>query len=156
MVHNINKKDIQIISHLREDARMSLTQMSKSTRIPVSTIFDRIKSNDFIVKHTALLDFAKLGYFTRANISIKVDREDKEELKKFLLKNNHVNSLYRINDNFDFLIEGIFIHISDMEEFIDMMESRFKIIEKKTQYILEDIKREGFMSTMNYPFINSQ
>ncbi|MBR9691938.1 winged helix-turn-helix transcriptional regulator, partial [Candidatus Woesearchaeota archaeon] len=72
----MNKKDLKIIAYLRQNARMPLTKMSRKTQIPVSTIFDRLKMNEnsLIVKHTSLLDFSKLGYNTRANITLKVDR----------------------------------------------------------------------------------
>ena len=151
----MNKKDLKIIAHLRQNARMPLTKMSRRTQIPVSTIFDRLKLNEnsLIVKHTSLLDFTKLGYNTRANITLRVDREDKEALREYLLKNQSVNSVYKINNGFDFMIEGVFRQIKDMEDFIENLEKRFKIIDKKSFFIIEDIKREAFMSNPNLLFI---
>ena len=139
---------MKIISHLRQDARMPLTTMSKKTSIPVSTIFDRLKLNEqnLIIKHTSLLDFSKLGYFTRANITFKVDREDKEGLKEYLMKHQSINSVYRINNGFDFIVEGIFKQIKDMEEFIDQVENKFKVQDTKSFFIIEDLKREAFMA----------
>lgn len=150
----MNQKDLKIIAYLRQDARMPLTKMSRKTHIPVSTIFDRLKinENNIIVKHTSLLNFDKLGYNTRANITLKVDREDKEALKEFLVKSPSVNSVYKINNGFDFMIEGIFKQIKDMEEFIEDMEQKFKITDKKSFFIIEDLKREAFMSSPNLIF----
>jgi len=145
----MNKKDLKIISQLRTDARMSLTDMSRKINIPISTIFDRLKSNDFIVKHTSLLDFTNLG-FTKANIFLKVEREDKEALKEFLVKNNVVNSFYRINNGFDFMLECIFRQMKDLEEFNDLLESKFKIKETKSFFVIEDIKREMFLTDANF------
>jgi Lrp/AsnC family transcriptional regulator, leucine-responsive regulatory protein len=144
----MNKKDMQIISYLRNDARIPLTKLSKQTSIPVSTIFDRLKiqENHLIVKHTSLIDFAKLGYYTRANITLKVDREDKEKLREFLMKHPSINSVYRINNGFDFMIEGIFRQIVDMEEFLENLEHKYKIAKKNAYFIIEDLKRETFMS----------
>ena len=141
-------KDLQLIAYLRQNARMPLTKISKKTRIPVSTIFDRLKYNEdeIILKHTTLLNFAKLGYHTRANITLKVEREDKEELQKFLEKQGVVNSLYRINNGYDFMIEGIFKQIKDMEEFLDNIEKKFKIQDKKSYFIIEDLKKESFLA----------
>lgn len=145
---DMNTKDLKIISILRKDARMPLTKMSKKIMVPVSTIFDRLKLNEerFIIKHTTLLDFSKLGYHTRASITIKVDREDKEALKDFLTRHNAVNSAYRINNGYDFMIEGVFKQIQDMEEFMETMENKFKIVDKKAYFLIEDFKREAFMS----------
>lgn len=150
----ISKKDFQIIAHLRQDARMPLTTMSRKTHIPVSTIFDRLKESEksFIVKHTCLLDFSKLGYNVRANITFKAERDDKEALRDFLLKNGCVNSLYKINNGFDFLIECLFKQIKDMDYFIDDVEKRFRIQDKQSFFIIEDLKREEFMSNTNLIF----
>lgn len=152
----MNQKDLKIITYLRQNARMPLTKMSKKIQVPVSTIFDRLKlnENNLIVKHTCLLDFSKLGYSVRANILIRVDREDKEALKEFIVKNQSINSVYKINNGFDFMIEGIFKQIKDVEDFIESLENKFKIIDKKEFFIVEDLKREEFMSNPNLIFMN--
>ena len=144
----INKKDILIISNLRINARMPLTKMSRKINIPVSTIFDRLKINEngLIKKHTCLLNFSKLGYNVRANIAFKVEADDREGLKEYLLKHESANSVYKINNGFDFMIEGIFREIREMEDFIEDLEKRFRILDKKSFYIIEDLKREEFLS----------
>ncbi|MBT7902859.1 Lrp/AsnC family transcriptional regulator [Candidatus Woesearchaeota archaeon] len=147
----MNKKDLQILCHLRNDARMPLTKMSKKTRIPVSTIFDRLKvsEKELITKHTSLIDFSQLGYHARVNIALKVDREHKISVKDYLLGHESTNSVYKINNGFDFMVEGVFKHINHMEQFIDDLESKFNIEEKKFFFIIEDLKREAFMSNPN-------
>ena len=142
----INKKDLLIITNLRNNARMPLTKMSRTTHIPVSTIFDRLKINDIIVRHTTLLDFSKLGYKVRAQIAFKVDRDDKEALRECLMKHQSCNSVLKINNGYDFMIEGIFKELNEMEDFLEQLEQKFKILEKTTFYIIEDLKKEAFMS----------
>ena len=148
----MNKKDLLIITHLRNNARMPLTRLSRKTSIPVSTLFDRLKANEnkVIVKHTSLLDFAKLGYNTRANITLKVDKDDKDLLRDYLMKHQSVNSVYKINNGFDFMVEGIFRQIKDMEIFLDELDSKFKITDKKTFFIIDDLKRESFMANPDW------
>jgi DNA-binding Lrp family transcriptional regulator len=144
----MNQKDLSILSHLRKDSRIPLTKMSKNTQIPVSTIFDKIKAYEksIIMRHTTLIDFQKLGYSTRANISIKVERGDRENVKKYLIANQMINSVYKINNGFDFMLEGIFKDIKDMEDFIEILEAKFKVVDHKSFFIIEDLKRESFMS----------
>lgn len=144
----MNQKDLKILAYLRQNARMPLTDMSRKTHIPVSTIFDRLKANEnnLIIRHTSLIDFAKLGYNVRANIYFKVDREHKEAFKEFLIKHQLVNSVYKINNGYDFMIEGIFRQIKEMEEFIEQAESKFKVLDEKSFFIIEDLKKEAFMS----------
>ena len=144
----MNCKDMKIITHLRKDARMPITKMSKKTQIPVSTIFDRIKTyeNNIIVRHTTLLDFQKLGYSTRANIQLKVDKDDRENIKTYLVNNCFVNTVYKINNGFDFMLEGIFKDLQNMDLFMEQLEDRFRILDHKAFFIIEDIKRECFMA----------
>lgn len=141
-------KDITIISFLRRNARMSLTKISRRTNIPVSTIFERLKANEgtIIEKHASLLNFEKMGYNTNVNILLKVDREDKNSLREFLLRHPSVNSAYRISNGYDFAVEGVFKQIKDMDDFLEEIESNFRIHSKKYFFIIENIKRETFMS----------
>ena len=47
------------------------------------------------------------------------------------------------------LAERVALSGWDMEEFIDSLEQRFKILDKKTFFIIEDLKKEEFMSDSN-------
>ena len=144
----IGEKDMLIVSVLRSNARETLTRMSNKINIPISTIYDKLKlyEGGLIKKHTALIDFSKLGFNTRANIVLKVDREKRELLKEFLVKNNNVNSLYKINNGFDFMIEGVFKNLKELEDFFEALEIKFKVKTKQVYYIIDDIKRESFLS----------
>jgi len=144
----MKKTDLLIISSLRQNAREKLTEISRKTRIPVSTIFDRIKTHEgnIIRKHTALVDFAKLGYNTRANIILKVKRENREEVKEFLMKDSCINSAFKINNGYDFLIEAVFRNIKEVEDFIELLEEKFSIKAKQVFYIIDDLKKEAFLS----------
>lgn len=147
----LGKKELLLISHLRNNARETMTNISRNTNMPISTIFDKIKKYEksVIRKHTALLDFGALGYHTRANIMLKVDRESRNELKNYLKKNNKVNSIYRINNGFDFIIEVIFRNVKEMQDFIEEIEDNFKITGREVFYIIDDVKREAFLSSPN-------
>ncbi len=144
----IMNKDILIMSHLRRNSRESLTEMSKQIKVPISTIYDKLKIHEktTIVKYTSLIDFAKLGFNTRAHIALKVEREQREEVIEYLVRHKHVNSVFKINNGFDFMLDVIFKHVKDMEDFLDTLESRYQIKAKQVFYIITDIKREAFLS----------
>ena len=143
----VNKKDASILSELRKNSRQTLVNISKNTKIPVSTVYDRIKLNekDTIKKHTSILDFPKLGYNIRAHIIISA--EEKKDLEEFLLKNNNVNSAFKLS-NYAFSIDCIFKYMSEMEEFIELLE-QFKITSKNIYLISDELKREEFLINMN-------
>jgi DNA-binding Lrp family transcriptional regulator len=140
------KKDLVLTAHLRQNARTSLTILSRKTGVPVSTIFDRLKANDVILKNTALLDFAKLGFGARANILMKARKEKKEPLREFLVKSWNVNSLYKVNNGYHFMAECVFKDIKELEDFVDVLDDRFSVRTKEVHYIIDDIKREDFLS----------
>jgi len=126
---------------------MKLKKMSAQTGIPVTTIHDQLKkSNPLIQKHTVLLNFEELGYFARAYLVISVEQEDRQRLALFLEKSFEVNSLYKVNNGYDFLAELVFKKIKDAESFIAKLEKDFKLKAKEVHYILEDVKREEFLS----------
>lgn len=139
------------MSCLRNNARESLTRMSKITHIPVSTIYDRLRVHEasLIKKHTSLIDFSRLGYHARANVTIKVDREYRKDFVKHVAASQHTNSLFKINNGFDYLAEFVFRNVRELEDYIELLEHRFHIPDKTVYIIVEDIKQEGFLSDRN-------
>lgn len=143
----ISHKHLRVLCHLRKDARMPLTKMSRKTGIPVSTLFERIRTyqDEFIIKHTSIIDFQSLGYAACANIMVKVDKEQRKELGNFLSKQENINTLYKVNNGYDFLFESVFTTLKETEDFIEKLEERFNIAQKQVFYITENLKKEGFM-----------
>ncbi len=143
----INPRDIKLISCLRENSRESITNISKKTKIPMSTVFERIEyhKQKTIQKFTALLDFTKFGYMAKTQILIKVHKADKIKLREYLKMHPNINSMYRINNGYDFLIEVIFRNIREIEEFLEELEEKFKIKDSEMHYIIDDLKREEFV-----------
>ena len=143
----LSKKELIIMSHFRKNARLNLTKISRDTGVPVSTIYDKLKKYEgsIIKKHTALVDFQKLGYELRVNVLLKSSNSSKGELCNFLLKFPNINSLLRINNGFDFLAEGIFRNMAEVQSFYEKLE-KFNIQQIQEFFIIEDIKRESFLA----------
>lgn len=141
------EKDYLLLSHLRANARNSLTRISRNTRIPVSTIFDKLKEfeDTIIKKHTALLDFKKLGFDLKAHLLFRVAEEQKETFKQFLLAHKAINSIYRINNGYDFLVEAIFSNLKELDEFYQQAQTKGSV-DRQEFFIMEDLARERFLS----------
>ncbi len=92
-----------------------------------------------------MLDFQKLGFGLRVNLILKANDKRKQDLKDFLLKNQNVNSLLRLNNNFDFFIETVFRDMKGLEEFYENLK-KFKIKKKKEFFVIEDLKKEEFLT----------
>ena len=143
----LTKKDLLILTHLRADSRKSLAMISRETNIPISTIFDKVNKlgESTISKYSPLLDFQKLGFGIRINFALKANDKKKHELNNFLFENKNVNSMLRLNNDFDFFIETVFRDMKGLEEFSESLE-KFKIKKKKEFFIIEDLKREEFLT----------
>lgn len=141
--------ELTILAHLRRNARIRLTQLSRATGIPISTIFDQIKTfstTHLLQKYITLFDFQSIGYATKIIILVRVDPTQKEAIKQYLMKDIHINTLYKINNGYDFLFEAYYRDLAEFEHFFDTLEKKFRIKTKETHYIIEDLCRETFLS----------
>lgn len=147
-----DRKELLILSSLRQNSRRTLTNMSKQINLPISTIYDRLKGyqDDLITKHTSLLKFSSLGYHARATILIKASRLKKDCLRDYLLKSNSVNNFFKVNNGYDFLVEAIFKSVVDLDSFLECLDSDYEIEDKVVCYVIEDLKREAFLSSPEY------
>ena len=81
---------------------------------------------------------------TKAQILLKVEKEDKELLKKHLLCNVNVNTIYKINNGWDYMVETVHKSIKELDNFIDTLNNRFKMNGHEVHYLIDEIKKEGF------------
>ncbi|MFH1850334.1 MAG: Lrp/AsnC family transcriptional regulator [archaeon] len=143
----VSKKDIEIIAHLRRDGRKKITDIAKDTGIPVTTIYDRVRSHKkrFVKKHTALLDFEMLGLLSKAHLAIKADRDSRLELQMFMQDTPNVNSLYRVNLGYDYIAETVFRNMAELHNFAEQLERDFKC-RVEVFNVVEELKREDFLT----------
>ena len=143
------EKDKLILAHLRKDARLSLTKMSRKINVPVSTIHERMKAykGKYVRKHTALLDFESLGFNARAKVLLKVGHKDREKLREFLCGCQYINELIKVNNGYDFLVEFVFRQMRELEGYLGVLGNRFDIKDERVFYVVDELKKESFMSS---------
>lgn len=142
------EKDIRVISALREDSRSTLKEISKKTGIPISTIYEKLKcyKEGIIKKNTAIIDFKQLGFSARAKVLFRVDSSERQAFKDCIIKSRNTNSVFRVNNGYDFMAEFVFKDMQELEDYLDLLETKFKIKDKQTFFVVEDLKRESFIS----------
>ena len=142
----MKKKDVLLLAHLRENSRVPLTELSRKTRLPVSSIHDRIRqySDGLMPRMSAMISFRKLGFSTDAHVFLKAEKDRKDELMARLLSCPFVNSCFKVNNGWDFMVECVFRDMCACEEFIESMESL--IANKEVHYVLDELKREAFLA----------
>ena len=115
-----------LIAELRKDGRKPLTQLSRQTGVPVTTIWDWMRRNKGkgLRRFTALPDYAALGYPSRAFITLKCDKDKKPELGACLKNSPLVNNLWHINNGYDYLLDVICHSMSELEDFTASADAR--------------------------------
>ena len=138
----MKQKDLKIIHELRNNARLPLTSMSKKTRIPVSTLFDRIQSQktQFLKRFTSIVNYSKLGY--HEHVFALVRAYDKETLQELLAENPNVNSIFKLGNEADFAIDAVFHNEKELESFQNKLPGQIIQLSK----IDNDCKNEGFFA----------
>ena len=144
----MSEKDLLLVANLRQNARISLTKLSRVSGMPVSTIFQKVKKhfNGKILKHVALVDFSAFGFNLKAYLLLKVKKDQKDDLLKKLGSCVNINNLFKINNSWDVLAECIFKDLNSLESFVEDIEENFTVRAKEVHYVLADLKREAFLA----------
>lgn len=144
----MKKKELLLMSYLRQNSRMSLTNLSKKTGIPISSIFDKLKRRygNVIMRHVSLLDFEQLGFSIKVHMLIKVSNKDKDVCRETLEKLFNINNLYKVNNGYDFLFEALFRNLRELQQFNDALEKKFTIKKQQAHFIIDELRVQNFMS----------
>ncbi len=147
----MKKTDINIITQLRNNGRIPLTALSRKLKLPVSTIHDRLKQykRKQWLKPTVLINYEKIGFSTRAYLLLSVESTEKDKFFQQLKNHPNVNSLFRINNGWNVVMECVFKDMPTMEDFVEHLESTFHIKKKQIHYVIDELKRERFLSDAN-------
>jgi len=142
----LKNKDFEIIRQLRSNSRQTLTEISKKTHIPITTLYDKLKlyEKNTIIKHTSILDFTKLGFNAKTQIYLKTTNQQRDRLKGFLTNHDNVNNVCLLSNDYDFSVEGIFEDVEKVREFMDIVENSFEVVKQQIVFVAKDIKKEGF------------
>ncbi len=148
-VVNLDEKDTAIIAALKENAKLSTQQIARKTRIPVTTVHNRIKKLEkegVIRGYTVVLDNKKIGKPIAAFILVTVDykllkelRRSQYELAQQLLRNPAVESSAMITGASDIIIKIRCSSIDELNEFVTVYLRNVGGVEKtQTAIVLNE------------------
>lgn len=140
----LKKKDQELIKCLRHNSRSQLKEMSKKTKIPITTIFERMKKIDnIIIKNTTLFDYSKMAYPIMIMYAFKIEEKYKKNINHFLNNNKNVNNVFRLNGGYNYLVEALFKDMKEANQFVEIIKESNprRLIEHQ---IIEEIQKEEF------------
>jgi len=73
----LDEKDIRILEIIKENAKLTTSQISKKTHMPITTIHNRIKKlekQEIIKNYTVNLDYEKIGKPLKAHILVTINQ----------------------------------------------------------------------------------
>ena len=120
----LQEKDEKILSALQKNARLGVKQIARSTDIPITTVFNRIRnleSRGIIQGYQALVDRKKLGKEIEAFIIVSVSYNSlipQEEFALELSRLPDVEECYVISGATNILIKVSSDNIDTLNEFI--------------------------------------
>lgn len=146
----MDKKDFAIIKLLKENSKLSTKEISKRTKIPMTTIHNRIKKleEEGIIKgYSCVLDYKKIGRGLAAYILITVDYRllkalslTQHELAKKLKQNENVEEVAMITGSNDIIIKVRVPNIDVLDSFVTKELRNIEGVEKtETMVILNEL-----------------
>jgi DNA-binding Lrp family transcriptional regulator len=119
----------EIVHHLRQGRKTNMSHIARITNSPITTVIDRIKriEEKYILKHSVILDYKKIGYNSPALLAIKLDHSKHVELLEFLTNQKNVNTILRTNSGYDFLVEIVCTDDFDLKTQIEHMKLKFQM-----------------------------
>jgi len=137
----IDDKDLKIIEHLKQNARLSVRDLGKKTRIRPSTVHQRIKrliDNGIIQSFTVKLDPEKIG--ENLTVFMLISGSLDKYLDDRLLKSKHILEIHGITGEYDLLIKLRFKDMKQFNKFIIEFRERYSRSISKTITMVETVR----------------
>lgn len=126
---DIDEVDRTILGSLREDARISLRDMSRRSGISDATIqfrLKRMKANGVIDKFTIMANPAATGYLVTAIILVQTDNERHDQVVEALAKVAEITEVYGILGEYDLFLK---LWSRSLDELNTLINDRIRPIE---------------------------
>ena len=133
----LDEKDKKILKLLNKDARITLTNISKKTGIPIDTIRYRITEmkRKNVFNYAVIINPLKIGYpiFNVLYLQlINLDEKNEKELVSFVKKHPYLAYSAKISGKYDFAIGIIAKNMKQFDAITNEIKTKF-------QHIIKDI-----------------
>jgi DNA-binding Lrp family transcriptional regulator len=121
MIEKIGNIDLQILSLLQEDCRLSFNKIARKLGVSVGTAFNHVKSLEkkgVINGYTIMLDAAKLGYGLTVIIMIQTEGSYLADVENEISKSSNTVAVYDITGDYDAVAIAKFKDRASLNAFI--------------------------------------
>ena len=145
MNKHIEDLDLQILSLLQEDCRLSFNKIARRLGISVGTAFNHVKKLEkegIINGYTAKLDSDKLGYNLTVIVMIQAEGSFLDDVENEISKNANIVAVYDITGDYDAVALAKFKDRASLNVFIKNLLALPHIKRTVTHIVLNVIKED--------------
>lgn len=152
-MEKLTEKDFKILQELQKDCKKTLKQLSKITKIPITTIYDRVRrmeKDGLITKYSAILDHKKLNFPITAFILVSTVKDEEtnedtiiDEVSRFL----NVQESHLISGEWDLVLKMRAKSVDEIGDFVLNKLRKIKGISRTQTFIALKTAKE----TINLP-----
>ena len=147
----LSKKDWLILEKLSEDSRKSIKDLARETRLPRTTVFDRIKkmkTRGVIKAFTLQPDFEKIGLETTAFLLVKftpVKKVEQRAVAKEIAKLKGVYEVHLVTGEWDMIVKARAKGLKELGELVlDKIRQIEGVSQTVTSAVLQTVKEKTF------------
>lgn len=148
----MQKIDLQIISTLEGDARISFAELGESVGLSKTPCWNRVQNlhkSGVITGYAARLDPMTLGLNIRALVHVVVNFEHYQAFEKAILAHKAVRSCHAVTGEFDYVLEVLAKDITDFDQLLRAEMSRLPGVQRfNTSISTRMVKQDGPYSEM--------
>ncbi len=138
--------DERILALLKENARMSASDIGETINMSVSAVIERVKkleASGIIKQYTVILDAQKIGKDISAFISVSLEHPKYNEgFQKIVREHPDIAQCYYITGDFDYLLKVVTESTALLEKVLDTIKSIQGVSLTKTIVVFSAIKEE--------------
>lgn len=147
----IDDTDIDIISCLKKNSRLSASAISEKVGMSVSAVIDRIKKLEavgIIKQYTLILDTAKIGIDVCAFVEISTSDKNyigaRASIRDFVATHSEIVECHAVTGSNMFMMKVNAATMNDLERLIGELQTISGEIQTKTSIVLNTLKQETF------------
>ena len=142
----LDEIDIQILSRLKDNARIKASQISQEVNLSVSSVTERIRKLEqagIITAYTTVIDQKKIGNDVTALMEVSLDHPKfYDSFTQMVEETKSVVSCYYISGDFDFMLRVVTDNTQSLEHLLNLVKSIPGVQNTRTILILSSVKEE--------------
>lgn len=150
---NIDIIDVKILEVLQENARVSVSELSKRVNLSLSAVSERLKkldNSELIQAYTTIIKPEAMGYCLGAIMLVRLDEPgNTPDFVDFIKKSTEIIECYHITGDFDYCLKIQVRGTSELENVINSIKNVASVVRTQSNIILSTLKHNYSVSPVS-------